>query len=107
MLTSRIPKITAEMLPAVEAALEVGAQQIADAAKGRVPVNTGRLRNAIHVARGDRGFEVRAGNNEAFYGHIVEHGSTYAAPHPFLIPALEESRAKVIADIHTALNRIT
>jgi glycosyltransferase involved in cell wall biosynthesis len=51
-------------------------------------------------------FEVRAGSTEVFYGHIVEHGSTHTAPHPFLIPALEASRAAVVADVHAALKRI-
>jgi HK97 gp10 family phage protein len=106
MLRSRIPKITAEMLPAIEAALEIGAGQIATAAKSRVPVDTGRLRDAIHVERDGLEFEVRAGSTEVFYGHIVEHGSTHTAPHPFLIPALEASRAAVVADVHAALKRI-
>lgn len=107
MLTSRIPQITREMLPAVEAALKVGAGQIAAAARDRVPVATGALRDAIHVERDGIGFEIRAGNADVFYGHIVEHGSTHTAPHPFLVPALEASRAEVVADVHAALRRIT
>jgi HK97 gp10 family phage protein len=80
---------------------------IAGAARDRVPVATGRLRDAIHVEHDGGGFEVRAGNTEVFYGHIVEHGGAYTAPQPFLIPALEASRAKVVADVHAALKRIT
>jgi HK97 gp10 family phage protein len=107
MLTSRIPRITVEMLPAVELALKAGAETVAAAARDRVPVETGKLRDAIHVERDGIGFEVRAGDTDAFYGHIVEHGSTHTAPHPFLIPALEATRGEVVAEVRAAIKRIT
>jgi HK97 gp10 family phage protein len=108
MLKSRIPRITAEMLPVVEAAIRAGAETIETAAKGRVPVDTGRLRDSITVVRdGELDFMVRAGNTDVFYGHIVEHGGAHTSPHPFLVPALEASRAEVIATVAAALKRIT
>ena len=75
MFSSRIPQITAELLPRLEAATGAGAELIAERAKQRVPVNTGALRDAIHVEPDDGGFAVIAGNTEAFYGHIIEHGA--------------------------------
>lgn len=89
---SRIPMIARELLPRLDAAAVAAAELIEQAAKERVPVDTGRLRDAIHVEHEDDGVAVIAGNNEVFYGHIVEHGSVHSAAHPFMIPALEQSR---------------
>src|SRR5262245_43856584 len=90
-IRSRIPEIAAELAKQSNG----GAKDLADAvsrgAKERVPVGaTGDLKEAIHVtneALGD--WRVVAGDSKAWYGHIVEHGSVYAAPHPFLLPAME------------------
>ena len=106
MFSSRIPKITAEMIPKLEAATAAGAELIAARAKQRVPVDTGRLRDAIHVESDDGGFAVIAGDTEAFYGHIVEHGGARTPAHPFLIPATEESREEVITLVTAALRRL-
>jgi HK97 gp10 family phage protein len=106
MLTSRIPKITAAMLPAVDAALEVGAEVVVAAAKGRVPVRTGDLRDAIHADKETPGLVI-AGNDDVFYAHIVEHGGVNTDPHPFLVPALEERSAEVVSGVRAAIKRIT
>ena len=103
MFQSRIPAITAEMVPRLEAATGAGAELIAGRAKQRVPVNTGRLRDAIHVEADEGGFAVIAGDTEAFYGHIIEHGGAHSAAHPFLIPAAEESKDEVIELVAVAL----
>jgi HK97 gp10 family phage protein len=95
MFRSRIPQITAKLEAEMRAAEEAAAELIAQRAKARVPVNTGRLRDAIHVEHDDNGAAVVAGDTEAFYGHIVEHGGVRSPAHPFLIPALEESRGEV------------
>lgn len=106
MFRSRIPKITAEMLPALEAATGAAAELVAARAKERVPVDTGRLRDAIHVERDSGGFAVVAGDTEAFYGHIVEHGGVRTPAHPFLVPAVEESRDEAIELVALALRRL-
>jgi HK97 gp10 family phage protein len=94
MYQSRLPRIVADLNPKVDAICAGGANLIKDGAKNRVPVRTSRLHDAIHVEHDDGGSEwaVVAGNDEVFYGHIVEHGSTHTPAHPFMIPALEESR---------------
>jgi hypothetical protein len=38
---------------------------------------------------------VVAGDDDVFYGHMVEHGTTHSAPHPFRVPAAEEARDPV------------
>jgi len=109
MLKSRIPEIIAELGPAVEEATVAGADLIAESAKARVPVDTGRLRDAIHVETGPEGAYVIAGNRDAFYGHIIEHGSAAygTPPRPFLVPALEENRIDVERLVSAAIRRIT
>jgi HK97 gp10 family phage protein len=106
-LTSRIPEIAAALSPEVMVAVEAGAETIVEAAKARVPVDTGRLRDAIHTEIEGAGVYVVAGDREAFYGHIIEHGSVYAPARPFLLPALEETRAAVLAEVEAAIRRAT
>lgn len=97
MYRSRIPQITAKLVAEMKTAENAGADLIAQRAKGRVPVDTGKLRDAIHVEHDDNGAAVIAGDTDVFYGHIVEHGGARTPAHPFLIPALEESRTEVEA----------
>ena len=106
MYRSRIPKITAEMQLKLDEAVAVGAEIVAASARQRVPVATGKLRDAIHVEQEDGGAAVVAGNTEVFYGHIVEHGGAHSPAHPFLIPAAEESREKIVAIAAAALKSL-
>lgn len=106
-LKNRLPIIAAELRPHVEAAVALGAERISQSAKDRVPVHTGRLRNAIHVDRRGHGeYRVVAGDHEAFYGHLVEFGTNRAPAQPFLVPAAEENRRSVEALVTTALRRL-
>lgn len=95
--TSRIPQIAAKVPVLAEATAREVADLVASRARHHVPVRTGALRRAIHVEEGDlRGeFFVIAGDDVAWYGHIVEHGGARTPPHPFMTPAAEESRAVV------------
>jgi HK97 gp10 family phage protein len=99
-LRSRLPKIAAELALKIDGVAEAGAEIIAQKAKDRVPVGSGQvhLRDRIHVERAEgTGWYVIAGDNKAWYGHLVEHGTRSASPHPFLIPAAEESRKDIEA----------
>ena len=107
MYRSRIPQITAKMIPVLEAAVTEAAQLVEDRAKQRVPVNTGRLRDAIHIEHTGLGeVTVVAGDTEAFYGHIVEHGGRYTPARPFLLPAGEESRDDAVKLVALALRSL-
>jgi HK97 gp10 family phage protein len=97
VLKSRLPEIAAELVAKANAIPGAGAELVVAHAKDRVPVDTGRLRDAIHVEESEGGHMVVAGDKQAFYGHIVEHGSRNTPPHPFLIPAAEESRKEIEA----------
>ena len=104
---SRLPVIAAEITPRVTVAIKDVADAIADDAKQRVPVETGDLRDAIHVEfKGAADWAVVAGNSKAFYGHMVEHGTTRAAPRPFLIPAAEAKKEMIDEVVGAALRRL-
>jgi HK97 gp10 family phage protein len=107
-LTSRIPQIILSLNPRVDGALKVGAEAISQEAKQRVPVETGTLRDAIHVASSGvgGGWSVIAGDDDAFYGHIIEHGGVNTPPHPFLIPAAESQRDSVAAAVSAVLKTL-
>jgi HK97 gp10 family phage protein len=93
--------------PTVDVALNQGAESIAEEAQNRVPIASGKLRDAIHVDRKDTGeVFVVAGDDEVFYGHLVEYGTTNTGAQPFLIPALEDKRATVLADVTVALRSL-
>jgi HK97 gp10 family phage protein len=100
---SRLDAIARSFDNRVEAAIHVGAGRIKQRAQERVPVDEGRLRDAIHVEATPLGAYVIAGDNKAFYGHMIEHGTTHTPPRPFLIPALEESRDDLMLSIAAAL----
>lgn len=103
-LKSRFPEITAELRPRVSAAVKAAAEGIENGAKERVPVDTGALRDAIHVERqGVAEYAVIAGDSAAWYGMLVEHGTTHNPPHPFLIPAAELGREAAEGLVQAAL----
>lgn len=103
-LTSRLPEITAALPPAVHAATLHGAEDVAEGARERVPVVSGRLHDAIHVEEIPEGAAVVAGDKEVFYGHLVEHGGAInRPPHPFLIPALEANRERIEHEVVAAI----
>lgn len=106
MLKSRLPQIAIEIEVLLDEAIEKGAEVVKRDAKVRVPVATGKLRNAIHVDPEDDGVYVIGGNDDAWYGHLVEHGTTRTPPRPFLVPALEENRDTVVGIARAALRSL-
>jgi hypothetical protein len=111
-LQSKFTEIAVKLEPAVLAAALAGAELVAEGARERVPVVTGRLRDAIHVEEDPEGAAVVAGDSKAWYGHIVEHGhvaqdGSTVAPRPFLIPSLEANRDGVIALVAAAIKKAT
>jgi HK97 gp10 family phage protein len=98
-LTSRIPQVVAELAVRADSAARAGAELVERGGKARAPdappIGEG-LVEAIHVERqGPARYMVVAGDDDVFYGHMVEHGTTHSAPHPFMVPAAEEARDPV------------
>lgn len=106
MLRSRLPQIAIELEVIVQNELEKGAEIVVDDARLRVPVNTGKLRDAIHTDRQPDGVYVLGGDDDAWYGHLVEHGTAHTAPRPFLVPALEENRSEVTTRVKSGLRKL-
>ena len=95
-------KITAEIEKKAMDRLEKAAEIVANVARGKVPVLTGKLKDTIRVRRlkGDTKQNVRvyAGNRlkgGAFYAHMVEFGTVKMKAKPFLRPALNQSKAAI------------
>lgn len=83
------------------------AEVVEQAAKDNVPVQTGRLRDAIHVEREGLGeYAVVAGDQVAFYGHIIEHGGVHTPARPFMVPAADFARPEAQAIGRAALRRL-
>lgn len=103
---SRIPQIAADLDNQLDEVARYTAEAIAAQAKGRVPVDSGNLKRSIHVDRkGEAEYAVVAGDDDAFYGHMVEFGTSNTPPHPFLIPAAESQRQDYEADGQRAVDQ--
>jgi HK97 gp10 family phage protein len=96
---NRFPQIILELDPRVETALDLGRHAIALDAQSRVHVDSGDLRDSIHVD----GDHVVAGNQTAFYGALEEFGTTHSPAHPFLVPAAEAKREEIVGLVTAAL----
>lgn len=95
MLKSRIPQIVAELSVKSDLIVSASARRIAEGARERVRIGPSdpHLYDAIHVDDDGTGeASVVAGDDDTFYGHMLEFGTSHAAPYPFLIPAAEAER---------------
>ena len=105
-VSSRLQAIAASLDDRVNAGVREVAEEIAKDAQARVPVASGRLRDSVHVedVEGVAGqYEVVAGDDDVFYGHLVEYGTTNTPARPFLIPAGEGKRAGLAARVGARL----
>lgn len=102
--TTRIPDILNRLPAHLDAAVRAGVEAIANDAKTRAPVDTGRLRDSIHVER--RGPSEYTVLVDAFYGQLVEFGSTSTGARPYLIPAIEANRERVIGEVRAEIRRL-
>jgi len=106
MLKSRIPHIVIEIDILTQDGIDAGAELVEQEAKARVPVATGKLHDAIHTDDGKLKVYVVAGDDEAWYGHLVEHGTTRVPPRPFLVPSLEANRGNVEDEVRKRLGSL-
>lgn len=134
-LKSDLSEISSGIPDSVKEALKGEADKIAEAAKAKAPVDTGRLRDSIHVidynepgfvgyrvvadagakqlraSRWDRKNKQRVytgGLREAFsYAFLVEYGSVHnQPPRPFLVPALREKSDETVKSVEEALGEL-
>jgi len=110
-LESRIPEIIAELQPRVLEAIHHGADNIAQKAAAKA-VSQG-LEQTHEMVQGLQSPEaVRAegpmsvGVYAAWYAHFAEFGTVHEPARPFLVPAVEEGMAGVVADVETSLRKL-
>lgn len=88
--------------PETEKRLLAAARVIRDEARRRAPVVTGALRDSIVAKKFSRqeghgpGAFVAIDYRKCFYAHMVEHGTSKAAPHPFFRPAIDATKGRVV-----------
>ena len=116
-LISDLSDIAHGIGPDVQKAIQDAADKIAEDARSRVPVETGRLRDSIKVIEynepGRFGYRivadaeadpVRGRSDGTPYAHMVEFGSVHNQPaRPFLVPALEEGSRDTIDAVNDVL----
>jgi len=96
---TRIPEIIKQLEAEAKKAVDTTGEELAQRAKQRAPVRTGRLRDSIHY----KGDGVVAAT--APYAAYVEYGTHDAAAHPFMTPATEEERVKFPKRVSDAVRR--
>ena len=98
-LKSKIATFRAGLNQAIDAGVNDTAEQVADAARGLVAVDTGALRASIEVfgAGGSGERTVSAGQSLA-YAPFVEYGGKGKAQ-PFMTPAAERTRPALAKNV--------
>lgn len=92
-------------------AVRAGARVVRKAAKARVPVKTGKLRDSLMVKkvrqRQSSSVLVIVGPKwpEGAHGHLVEFGTKHSAAKPFLRPAFDEKAGEALDKIGDTLGR--
>lgn len=106
-LKSRFPQIAAEIVPrvgqAVAQAADVVVERASARAPDRTPLGVGLVASIHKERRGPAEYAVIAGDDDVFYGHMVEFGTTKMSARPFLVPAAEESSDAAEALVTAAL----
>lgn len=109
-LVSHLNEIASGIPDEVREVLKDQAERVAEAARSKAPVETGELRESIHVIDynepGFVGYRVVADataepiqgrSDGAPYAHMVEYGSVHnKPPRPFLVPALAENEDSIL-----------
>jgi HK97 gp10 family phage protein len=80
--------------PAAEATVQSVANDAADKARSLAPVDTGKLRDSIHVEGEGPGADVVVSVD---YAASIEYGSSHNDPQPFLRPAVHQAEAELPA----------
>lgn len=90
---SRLAEVADSIERGVGDALREVAELIVSEAQSNAPVDTGFLRDSIHVAEeSDTSVSVVA---DAEYAAYVEYGTSRMAAQPFFEPAVENARAEI------------
>ena len=106
-LRQRIERMLPQVKDEVEQALVTGALMVERDAKINAPVDTGRLRTSIsHETEnfGGNNPSVKVGTNVE-YGPHVEFGTSKQSAKPFLFPAYNSNKSKILKELAKAFQR--
>ena len=92
----------------LEEILKDAAEIFLDAAKGKVPVDSGDLKESLEVKTLDiEANQIKIGvgpvGEKAFYWFFVEYGSAHSTAQSYLRPAFDENKSRVKAEIRKNL----
>lgn len=90
--TPTLDRLQAGLAGVIDQGIADAASAIVIRAQEFVPVDTGALRDSIHV-EGAEGSETRtviAGGGDVHYAAAIEYGTRFSAAQPFFTPAVEE-----------------
>jgi len=106
-LDSAFKKLPGEVSrKALKPALKAGAEVIEERAARNAPVRTGKLRDSMMTILRTRAGELVASigpSREAWYGHLVEFGTSRTAGRPFLRPAVDEGKGEIVGAVRVKL----
>lgn len=106
-LEEKLNKINKTATNEIEQALLNGALMVERDAKKNAPVDTGRLRQSIthqHKDFGSKNPYVEVGTNIQ-YGSSVEFGTSKQAAQPFLFPAYNSNKSKILKELANAFKK--
>jgi HK97 gp10 family phage protein len=95
-----IPRMMARMPAETAIAVQATAHAVAQKAKAIVPVDTGALRDSIHVEGGGLDVAVIA---DTYYAAYVEFGTVLTPAQPYMTPAAESERGPFLARVRAAV----
>ena len=98
-LKSRIPQINASLKPRVDAAVHASVERMALGAAERAPQESGDLAESYEARKLPTGSGIYA----AWYWLFPEFGTSHSAAQPHLIPAVEQERGPMEAEVAAAL----
>jgi HK97 gp10 family phage protein len=90
-----------EVVDKAQAIIERELAAAADDAREHVPVDSGKLHRSIRVKMDPSGQSGRliAGGRRAPHGHLVEFGTKRMPARPYLYPAAQRARRRVLAEL--------
>ena len=99
-----IKKLVSDIQENIEDTMKAGAGDLARAASGRVPVNTGALKKSI-VVREEGGKLSYVISATAPHARFVEFGTRKTPARPFMVPAAEEVFPALVDDLAGSINK--
>lgn len=102
-VTAELERLRSKMIEGAKAGAEAAAEQVADAARGAVPIGeTQDLLASIEVSHPEEyRWEVTAGDENAPYAAYVEYGSSdrNKVPQPYMRPAADVGQRAIVDQI--------